>query len=197
MGKFIYDLQSKIPWSTKLQEFPDSNIIYSLLSDQGQILREEDAWEISESINVTVINSKEPSKTLLHVNDSPCTCAYVIPTVEFMARVRSTPKRIQDRNPKFHAETKRVLNFVKLNANVIIYNNIIRRAWSLIHIRDLPNRQSLITPSKQSPRLLLNYKSFNHWPLRYVLQLIAGLQVYTHIRSTLVLTSNPINHRVS
>jgi hypothetical protein len=162
IGKFIFTLYSKISSTTKLLEFPNSNNIYSLLSNQGQISPEDEAWENPESINVPLIHSQKPSETQLHASDFPSTLAYVIPTADFRARVRSTPKRIQDRNPVFHTETRRAPNYVNLNAKVIPYSDNFRRKWSLIRTRDLRNPQSLIIPSKPNHPLLLNYKSFNH-----------------------------------
>lgn len=110
-------------------EFPNSNTIYSLLSNQGEISPEDEAWEIPESINLPVVDFEKPSETQVHASDFPSSLAYVIPTAEFRARVRSTPKRIKDRNPGFHTEPRRVPNYINLNSKVMLYSNYFRRKW--------------------------------------------------------------------
>lgn len=67
MGKFLFDLYSKIPVTTKLLEFPNSSTIYSLLSNQGQVVSDEEAWKIPECVYESIVDHKKSSLSLLSV----------------------------------------------------------------------------------------------------------------------------------
>jgi hypothetical protein len=65
IAKFISTLYSKnTPSTTKLLEFPNSSLVYSLLKGQGVIVSDEEAWPFSETPSKSETDSENASVSL-------------------------------------------------------------------------------------------------------------------------------------